>query len=89
MEKKETAKQNFDFYIDDYMYDCQSRRLRPKTMTSYEQTLRLFERWVKEREGIESPFEVSEQIIRRYICDLQERGKYSFYGNEEKKLING
>ncbi|MGM9537256.1 MAG: site-specific integrase [Candidatus Onthomonas sp.] len=46
--------QDFDYAIDEYLYYCQSRRLRQKTMQSYEQTLRLFERWAKEREGIKT-----------------------------------
>ena len=88
MRKQQEVKRNFDFFIDEYLYNCQSRRLRPKTMNSYEQTLRLFERWVKEQEGVETPAEVHEQTIRRYICDLQERGKYSFYADEERTCTN-
>lgn len=86
--RKDSIKRDFNFYIDEYMYYCQSRRLRPKTMGSYEQTLRLFERWVREVESLESPAEVREQTIRHYICDLQERGKYSFYANEERTDTN-
>ena len=82
------VKKDFDFYIDEYMYYCQSRRLRQRTLNSYEQTLRLFERWLREQEGVESPQLVREQTIRRYICDLQERGKYSFYANEERTVVN-
>ena len=86
--KKNMVKKDFDFYIDEYMYNCQSRRLRPKTMNSYEQTLRLFERWVRELEGIEHPADIREQTIRHYLCDLQERGKYSFYANDEGAYTN-
>ena len=86
--KKSMVKKDFDYYIDEYMYYCQSRHLRPKTLNSYEQTLRLFERWVREEESLESPAEVREQTIRHYICDLQERGKYSFYANEERTQTN-
>jgi hypothetical protein len=32
----------FDYDIDDFMSDCQLRNLRPKTMQSYEQSLRIF-----------------------------------------------
>lgn len=41
--KKKQFKRDFDYYIDEYMYNCRSRKLRPKTMISYEQSLRLFE----------------------------------------------
>lgn len=86
--KKSMVKKDFDFYIDEYMYYCQSRHLRPRTLSSYEQTLRLFERWVREEESLESPAEVREQTIRHYICDLQERGKYSFYANVDRTKTN-
>ena len=57
-------------------------------MASYEQTLRLFERWCKEQMGIESVDKVSESVVRRYINDLQSRGKYSFYADESAKEVN-
>lgn len=43
---------SFDWQIDEYMINCRSRQLRPRTMNSYEQSLRLFERWCKEQLGI-------------------------------------
>ena len=87
MQKKRVVK-DFDFYIDEYMYYCRSRRLRPKTVQSYEQTLRLFERWCLEEENIAVPEEVSEQVIRRYICSLQDRGKYTFYADKSQTASN-
>lgn len=39
----------FDWQLDEFMVYCRSRQLREKTMNSYEQTLRLFERWCRER----------------------------------------
>lgn len=86
--RKTKAKLDFDYYIGEYLYNCQSRRLRRRTLESYEQTLRLFERWLIETDGIESPEEVREQTIRRYICELQERGKYSFYADVERESTN-
>lgn len=38
--KKNKLFKDFDYYIDEYMYYCRSKKLRPKTMQSYEQTLR-------------------------------------------------
>lgn len=57
-------------------------------MLSYEQTLRLFEKWCKEEQGITSVDKVNDNVIRRYIFDLQERGKYTFYANDKQKAIN-
>ena len=39
----------FDWQISEYMVYCRSRQLREKTMNSYEQALRLFERWCSEQ----------------------------------------
>ena len=80
--KKKQFKRDFDYYIDEYMYNCRSRKLRPKTMISYEQTLRLFERWCQEEANITEPGQVLESTIRHYICSLQDRGKYTFYAVE-------
>ena len=65
----------FDWQIDEFMIYCRSRQLREKTMLSYEQTLRLFERWCKEQLNIEEVDKVTESVVRCYINDLQERGK--------------
>ena len=71
----------FDWQIDEFMVFCRSSQLRERTMTSYEQTLRLFQRWCEEQMKIVTVDKVTESIIRRYINDLQERGKYSFYAD--------
>ena len=34
--KKKQFKRDFDYWIDEYMYNCRSRKLRPKTMQSTE-----------------------------------------------------
>ena len=79
---------NFNFQIDEFMLFCRSRQLREKTMISYEQTLRLFERWCWEQFKIDTVEHINEGLIRRYITDLMERGKYTFYVNDKGKAIN-
>ena len=79
---------DFDWQIDEFMVYCRSAQLRDKTMKSYEQTLRLFERWCYEQMNITTVDKVTEAVIRHYIQDLQERGKYSFYANENQKETN-
>ena len=79
---------SLEFMIDEYMVYCRSRQLREKTMASYEQSLRLFERWCREQMCINYVENISEGVIRRYINDLQERGKYTFYSNENAKATN-
>ena len=70
---------DFDYQIDEFMVYCRSIQLREKSMASYEQALRLFERWCGDKLGIFTVDLVTEPVVRRYINDLQERGKYTFY----------
>ena len=79
---------DLDWLIDDYMIYCRSKQLREKTMNSCEQALRLFQRWCKDSLNIETVDKISEGVVRRYIVDLQERGKYTFYRNESSKETN-
>ena len=39
---------DFECLTDEFMLYCRSTQLREKTMSSYEQALRLFERWCME-----------------------------------------
>ena len=71
-----------------YMDDCHSRQLRPKTMQSYEQALRLFATWLEERHEITQVEAVKDIHIRSYINDLQARGKYTFCVDRESERFN-
>ena len=73
---------DFEYLIDEYMVYCKSRQLREKTLISYEQALRLFERWCKEEMKIVDVLDITESVIRKYINDTQTRGKYTFYAND-------
>lgn len=78
----------FEWQVEEFMCYCQSKQLREKTMKSYEQTIKLFVKWVRDSQKIESVEVIKEQTIRRYIVDLQERGKYTYYANDSSKLLN-
>ena len=78
----------FEWQIDEFLIYCHSKQLRPKTTQSYEQALRLFARWCEEERHIEAVDKVKEADIRRYINDIQERGKYTFYVKDSQKQIN-
>ncbi|MBP3644820.1 MAG: hypothetical protein J6K55_00150 [Clostridia bacterium] len=64
-----------------------SKQLRPKTMGSYEQTLKLFSRWLKEKYDIENAEEVKETednyginlscISRFLLCNKPSRSRRS------------
>lgn len=79
---------DFDWLTDEFMLYCRSTQLREKTMSSYEQTLHLFGRWLAEELKIYTVDKITENVIRRYIDDLQTRGKYTFYVNDLSKKKN-
>lgn len=79
---------DFDWQTNEFMLYCRSTQLREKTMSSYEQTLKLFGRWLADELNIYTVDKVTENVIRKYICDLQERGKYTFYVNDLSKKKN-
>ena len=79
---------DFDWQINEFMVYCRSTQLRERTMYSYEQTLRLFERWLCDELKIYSVDKVTENMIRKYINDHQERGKYTFFVNDLSKKKN-
>ena len=72
---------DFDWQINEFMVYCRSTQLRERTMNSYEQTLRLFKRWLCDELKIYSVDKITENMIRKYINDLQEGGKYTFFVN--------
>ncbi len=71
-----------------YMDDCHSRQLRPKTMQSYEQALKLFSTWLAETHAVTQVEAVKDIHIRSYINDLQVRGKYTFCVDRQSERFN-
>jgi integrase/recombinase XerD len=77
-----------EFYLEDFLVFCQSKNLSPKTLSSYEQSLKLFIAYLKNEHGIEGIQQVRTGHIRQYIAYVQERGKYTVVNREASKLIN-
>lgn len=80
--------EQIDYDIDDFMTYWEVKNLSQKTLRSYEQTLRLFAQYLKEKFNIKEAGHVKEIHIREYIKYLQERGKYTVISNENTKKIN-
>ena len=78
----------FDYEIDDFMSCCDSKGLSKKSMRSYEQTLRLFAKYLEEQKQIYSTKEVTKESVRDYIVYLKERGKYTIISNENTREWN-
>ena len=66
---------DFEWLTDEFMLYCRSTQLREKTMSSYEQTLHLFGRWLSDELKIYTVDKITENVIRKYIDDLMVRGK--------------
>ena len=79
---------DFEWLTDEFMLYCRSTQLREKTMSSYEQTLHLFGRWLADELKIYTVDKITENVIRKYIDDLMTRGKYTFYVNDLSKKKN-
>ena len=79
---------DFEWLTDEFMLYCRSTQLREKTMSSYEQTLHLFGRWLSDELKIYTVDKITENVIRKYIDDLMVRGKYTFYVNDLSKAKN-
>ena len=61
---------DFEWLTDEFMLYCRSTQLREKTMSSYEQTLHLFGRWLSDELKIYTVDKIMENVIRKYIDDL-------------------
>jgi len=78
----------FMIELDRYMIDCTSRGLSVKTMRSYEQTLRLFLRYLREQHNVTEPKKVKTEHIRLYFNYVRERGKYGALCDDKSAEVN-
>jgi len=81
---------SLDRWIEEYMIFCRSRQLRGKTLDSYEQGLRLFERWCKDTLNIDTLDKISEGVIRRYYDNFCPKfvKKYAEIGKELERAFS-
>jgi integrase/recombinase XerD len=77
-----------DYDVDDFMDYCRSQQLRPKTLFSYEQTLRIFARYMVDICKVTSASETKEVHIRDYVKYLEFRGKYTVVAQDNSKTSN-
>lgn len=80
---------NFLLEIDRYMMDCTSRGLSVKTMRSYDQTLRLFQRYLEDKQSVNKPGQIKPEHIRAYFTYIRERGKYGAMADDNMANVNG
>lgn len=80
--------EKIDYEVDDFMNYCDYKGLSPKSMKSYEQTLRLFIRYLKDECNITNTGDIKEQTIKEYLTNIKERGKYTVVADENSKKFN-
>ncbi len=80
--------EKIDYEVDDFMNYCDYKGLSPKSMKSYEQTLRLFIRYLKDECNITNTGDVKEQTIKDYLTNIKERGKYTVVADDNSKKFN-
>lgn len=80
--------EKIDLEVDDFMNFCDYKNLSQKTIASYEQTLRLFIRYVQDEFNITKTEQVKEQTIYSYVKSIKERGKYTVVANDNTKKFN-
>ena len=68
---------DFEWLTDEFKLYRRSTQLREKTMSSYEQTLHLFGRWLSDELKIYTVDKITENVIRKYIDDLMDPVKYN------------
>lgn len=68
---------NFDLKIEEFLLYGTSRNLSPKTLRSYEQTIKLFSHYLVKFHKVDDVEDVTKNHIRHYVKSLQERGKYT------------
>ncbi|WP_236900446.1 site-specific integrase [Clostridium estertheticum] len=56
-------------------------------LMSYEQTLRLFSKYMQEEKNIEYVIKITEKDIRDYVVYIKNRGKYTVV--IDKKILKG
>lgn len=75
---------DIDYLIEDFILYSMQKNLTTKTIKSYEQTLKLFQLFLKEEHYITEVDKIERKHIRDYISYLQDRGKYTVqYKNED------
>ena len=65
---------NYIFILRTIFYFAKVKNLARKTLKSYEQSLKLFERWAHDNK-IDNVDKITATVITKYIHSLQTRGK--------------
>ena len=77
-----------EFYLEDFMEHCTLKELSKKTLNSYESTLQLFFKYMKEEYMINKIQEITYEGVDSYLKFTKERGKYSYVSDDKTIKTN-
>lgn len=77
-----------EFYLEDFMEHCTLKELSKKTLNSYESTLQLFFKYLKEEYMINRIQDVTYEQVDSYLKFTKERGKYSYVSDDRTVKLN-
>ena len=77
-----------EFYLEDFMEHCTLKELSKKTLNSYESTLQLFFKYLKEEYIINRIQDVTYEQVDSYLKFTKERGKYSYVSDDRTVKLN-
>lgn len=66
--------EKIDLEVDDFINYCDYKNLATRTIASYEQSLRLFIRYLLDECNITRTEQVKEKTITDYLTNVKERG---------------
>jgi len=79
---------DLEYLIDDYLLNCDLKNLSNKTIKSYDQSLKLFIRYLEDNLKITNIKQLKKEHVEDYISFSKEKGKYSFVTDATKAIIN-
>lgn len=79
---------DLDYTIEEYLVAYDVKNLSRKTIKSYDQSLKLFAKYLLDNYNITSIKQIKKSYIESYISFTKEKGKYSFVTNIDSKSSN-
>lgn len=79
---------DLEYVIDEYLINCNLKNLSSKTIKSYDQSLKLFAKYLEENFRITNIKQLKKEHIEDYINFSKDKGKYSFITDINKAKIN-
>ncbi|WP_315112990.1 tyrosine-type recombinase/integrase [Clostridium intestinale] len=77
-----------EYTVEEYLSACDMKNLSKKTLKSYDQTLRLFIKYLEENYKIKDIKQLKKIHVENYILFTKDKGKYSYVANVKSTTNN-